>query len=165
MVNPLLNGALHTNLLTPIHIVGCCFIIRRLLHKGINFLLSVSLFRIDIVHFHPSKELWMIDNIFFEGIACLINKINMYIRIVWIHLATTLINWHKDWFNTRSCLSHQTGSSRRSNRQTSNVTTSILSHFFIESRIHTLDTIDKWIVLLSLSIIDGKCTTLLCHLN
>ena len=163
MVNPLLNLALHTYLHQPIDVVCSSFIIRRTLHKFVNLFLTVLLLRIDSVHLHPCQELTVVNNVLLKRVAHLINEVYMYIRIVWIDLTTTLIYRHKDRFNTRCRLCHERGCTRRSNRQTGNISTTILLHILVELSVSFLQTKDKRIFLLTLSIVYLKRTTLLCH--
>ena len=165
MVHPFLNGTLHPYLLSPVNIVGRCFIVWRHAHQLVDFILSIFLFSIKIVHLHPCEKLRVINDVFLKRIACFIHKVHVHICIIRIDFSSTLINWHEYWLNTRSCLSHQTGRSRRSNCQTGNVATTIFQHLFVQCRINTLHSVDEWIVLFSFRIIDFESTTLLCHLN
>ncbi|EJX08497.1 hypothetical protein EVA_03396 [gut metagenome] len=164
MVHPLLDSTLHFDLLKPVDIIGCSLIIRRARHEGIDFLLAIATIRIDAVDLHPCEELMMVNDIFFEGIPYLVSKVDMHLRIVRIHFTATFIDRQKDWFDTTRRLCHQTRGTRRRNRQTSNVTTTILAHFRIECRIGLLYAQHKRIVLLTASIVDFERSTLLCHL-
>ena len=105
----------------------------------------------------------MINDIFFKAIANLIYKVYMYISIVRVNLTATFIDRHKYRFDTRCCLGHQRSCTCWSDCQTGNITTTILHHIAIEFRICVLNSLNERILLLSLSIIDFKGTSLLSH--
>ena len=100
MVNPLLYLTLHTHLHQPVDVVCRCFIIRRAFHKFVYFFLAIPLLCVNPVHLHPCKELTVVDNVLFEGIANLVDEVYMYVCIIRINLTTTLIDRHEDWFDT-----------------------------------------------------------------
>ena len=102
-------------------------------------------------------------HIFFEGVACFIHKVNMYLRIIRVDFSSALVNRHKYGFNARSGLSHQTGGSRRSNCQTGNVTASVFEHVFIQFRISFFQAVDEGVVFFSFAVIDSECTAFFCH--
>ena len=165
VVHPLLDSTLHLYLHQPIDIVWSSLVVRWLSYQVVDFFLSVTLFGVKTVGFHPSEELMMIYNVFFECVAGFIHEIHVYLWVVWIDLSSTLINRHKDWLNTRCSLCHQAGSSSWSNGQTSNVSTTVLLHFFVQGRISFLDAVDERIVLFTFPIVDGERTAFLSHID
>ena len=165
MIDPLLDSTLHLHLHQPIHIVACSLVVGRLGHQFVNLFLCVAFLSVVSVHAHPLQELVVIDDVFFKSITRLVHKVHMHFGIVGVHLATTLIDWHEDWFDTAGCLGHQAGCSRRSNGQTGNVAAAILLHLFIQRRVGLLNTVHEGVILFALTIIHGKCSALLGHVH
>ena len=54
--------------------------------------LRITLGGIVSVSFHPCHEFMMEYDIFFECVACLVNKVNVYIRIVRVYFSSALVN-------------------------------------------------------------------------
>ena len=102
-------------------------------------------------------------DIFFECVAGFIHKIDTRFRIIRVNLTTTSVHRKEYRLDTGSRLRHQTGCSCRSNSQTSNVTTTVLQHIFIQSRISFTQTVDKRILFLTFRIIDFESATLFSH--
>ena len=100
-----------------------------------------------------------------ERVSRLIHEIHMHIGIVRIHLATTLIYRHKDWFYSACCLSHQTCRSCRCNSQTGNISPAVFLHILIQLRVGFLDTVYERIVLLSFRVVNTECPALFRHLH
>ena len=68
------------------------------------------------------------------SIPHLIREINMHVLVVRVHFSSSLVNRQEYGFYTGSRLRHQTGCSRRGNRQASNVTTTVFYHLLIHFR-------------------------------
>ena len=115
------------------------------------------------VSFHPGYKLMMEHCIFFPRITIFIHEINTYIFVVRVYFTTTGVHRHKYWFDTRSCLSHNTGGSCRRNSQTGNITATIFSHHLIQFRIGIAQTLNERIFFFAFGIINCKCTTFFCH--
>ena len=164
MVHPLLDSPLHTYLHQPVHIVGRSLIIWRLSHQFVNFLLGIALGGIQAVHIHPFHELGMIDNIFLERVAYLVDEVHMDIGIVGIYLAAAFINGQKYRLYTTRSLCHQRGRTRRSNGQTGYIASSVLYHILVQLLVGLLQTQNEGILGLALGVVNLKGTTFLCHL-
>ena len=165
MVHPFLDSSLHLHLHQPVDIVRSRFVIRRFGNQFVNLFLSVTSGRVVSVSFHPSHELVVEYDIFFECVACLVNKVNMYVRIIRIYFSSTLVNRQENRFNTGSRLCHQTGCSCRSNRQTGNITTTVFLHFCIQFRISFGQTLNERVVLFAFVAVYFESTTFFSHFN
>ena len=107
----------------------------------------------------------MVDNVFLEGVAHLVHEVDVYIRVVGVHLAAAFVYRHEDGFYPRGCLRHQRGGSCRCYRQTGNVPASVLLHVLIELGIGFFQAVDERIVLFAFCIINPESSTLLRHRN
>ena len=163
MVYPFLYGSLHTHLHEPVNIVGGSLVIRRLLNQSVNLLLSIFLCGIDIVHLHPLKELLVIYDILLERVANLIDKVYMYIGVVGVYLAATLVNRHEYRLYTTCGLCHEAGGTCRSDGKAGYVAAAVLHHILIELGVGLFQPVDERIGLFPLGIENLEGTTLLSH--
>ena len=165
MVDPFLHTPLHTHLLYPIDVVRCRFVIRRPRNNFIDFFLRIIISHFIPVHLHPCNELMMINQIFFECIARLVDIVYMHVCIIRIYFTATTINGHKHGLDTRSRLCHQAGRSRRSNRKAGYISTPPFHHIVIQLGIGLTQTVDKRIFFFPTRIINLKCPTFFGHLH
>ena len=165
MIYPLLNSTLHLHLHQPVYIIRSSLIIRRLGNQLIDFLLCITLCCIIAVNIHPFQEFTMVYDILFVTVTHFIYKINMNILIIRIYFATTLIDRHKDWFNTTGSLRHQRCCPGRGNRKTGNISTTIFCHILIKLGISFFNTENERVLLLTLGIINFEGSTLFSHRN
>ena len=165
MVHPLLNGSLHLYLHQPVHVVGRGFIVRRLLHQVVDFLLRVAFLRVNVVHAHPLHELRMINNIFLVRVAHLVNKVHMHVGVARIHLAAAFIHRHEHRLNAAGGLRHEACGARGGHGETGYVAAPILRHIGIQLGVGLLEPADKRILLLALSVVNLKGSALLGHLH
>ena len=107
----------------------------------------------------------MIDNIFLERVAYLVDEVHMDIGIVGIYLAAAFINGQKYRLYTTRSLCHQRGRTRRSNGQTGYIASSVLYHILVQLLVGLLQTQDKGILSLALGIINLKGATFPGHLD
>ena len=163
MVYPLLNTSLHADFLQPVHIIRCSLIVWWFSNQFINFLLGIFLSNRITVGLHPGNKLMMEYYIFFKCVSCLIHKIDTGFRIIRIYLTTASIYRQEYWFDTGSCLCHQTGRTSRSNRQTGNVTTTVFQHIGIQFRISLTQTVYERIFLFTFWIVNFESSTLFRH--
>ena len=163
MVNPLLYCTLHAHLHQPVDIVSSCFIVWRLLHQRVYFLLSVSFLGVYSVYLHPVEELLVINNVLLERVAHLVNEIDMSALVTRIHLAAALINRQEHGLDAARCLCHERCSASWCYSKTCDVAAAIFPHFLVEFRIGVLDTHDERILFFAFGIENLKCTALLCH--
>ena len=87
----------------------------------------------------------------------------MHVGITRVYLAATLIHRHEHGFDTTGGLRHQRSSSRRRNRQTSDVATTILLQVGIQLFVSLFDAEQEGIVLLATGIKHGESTAFLRH--
>ena len=135
VVHPLLDGSLHFDFHQPVHVVGRGLIIRRTCHQFIDFLLRVTFLRVVAVDFHPREELMVIDDVFLESVARLVNEVDMYFRVVRVNLAPTFVHGQEYRFDAGCGLRHEAGRPRRGNGEASDVASSVFYHVFIQFRV------------------------------
>ena len=107
----------------------------------------------------------MIYDIFLKRVTHLIDIIHMHCLVVWIDLAATLIHWHKYRLYTACGLCHKRCGASRSYGKAGDISTSILHHVGIKFWISFFYSVDKWIVLFSLSVENLKLSTFLSHID
>ena len=159
VVYPFLDASLHFNLHQPVYIVRCSFVIRRLGYQLVYFFLRVTFVGVVSVYLHPSEELMMEYYVFFESVACFVYVVNVYILVVRVNFTATFVYRHEYRLNARCSLSHQAGGSGGRNSKTSDVSTSVLSHFGIQFRVGLLYTVYERVVFFANSIVNFECTT------
>ncbi len=131
MVHPFLHLSLHPNLSHPIDVIGSSFIVGRFGHQLVDFFIGIVLSRIVPVDFHPFGEFMVEYDKFLVTVARFIDEINPHILVIRIHFSSAFVDGQENGLDSRSRLGHQTGSSGRSNSQTSDITTSVLHHIRI----------------------------------
>src|SRR5690606_40438321 len=99
------------------------------------------------------------NNVLFPTVSYFINKVTPYLRVIWIYLTTPLIYRHEYRFDTTCSLGHQRSRACRSNSEKSDIPASMNTHTFIQIRISISQTLNKWIVLFTFSVIDCECTS------
>ena len=165
MVDPFLDGALHLHLHQPVDIVGRGVVIRRTANEVVNLLLRVFLLGVDAVDLHPLDELPVIDDVFLERVAHLVNEVDVSLGIVGVDLAAAFIHRHEHRLDTARGLRHQRSSAGRRDGQTGDVAAAVFHHVGVELRIGLLDAQDERIVLLALGVVDGESAALSSHVD
>ena len=165
MVDPLLYGTLHAYLHQPVYIVGCSLVVGRLLYQTVYLFLRVALSGVHAVYLHPLHELGVVDDVFFEGVANLVDEVYVHVGIAWVHLATTLVDRHEDGLYAAGGLRHQRSGARGCYGQAGNVAASVLHHVVIQLRVGLPHSLYEGVLRLALGIVYLECATLASHLD
>ena len=107
----------------------------------------------------------MVYDVLLEGVAYLVDEVNMHVGVVRIDLATALVDGQEDGFDTTRGLRHQTRRTRGGYRQTGNVASTVFHHVGIQGLVGLFDALDERVVLLALGVVNGKGTALTRHLH
>ena len=89
----------------------------------------------------------VIDDVFLEGIARLIDEVDMYFRVVRVDLAPAFVHGQEYRFNPRGGLCHETGRPRRGDGEASDVASSVFYHVFVQFRVCLAQAVDERVVL------------------
>ena len=163
VVDPFLDFALHPHLHEPVDVIGRGFVIRRLSHQLVDFLLGVAFLGVETVNSHPREEFGMVDDVLLERVAHLVDKVDMHVGVAWIDLPAAFVDGHEHRFDAAGGLGHEAGSTRWGDGETSNVAAPIFHHIVVKFRVGLFDSLHKRVVLLAFGVVDGELAPLLGH--
>ena len=106
----------------------------------------------------------MVDDVFLKRVAHFVYEVYVYVGIVGIYLAATLVYGHEYRFDTACGLCHERCCARRSYGETRNVATSVSHYVAVELRVGILYAQQEGIVLLAFGVEYGERSALFSHL-
>ena len=106
----------------------------------------------------------MVDDVFLKRVAHFVYEVYVYVGIVGIYLAATLVYGHEYRFDTACGLCHERCCARRCDGETGDVAASVLHDVGIEFGIGILDAQQEGIVLLAFGVEYGERSALFSHL-
>ena len=107
----------------------------------------------------------MVDYVFLERVAHLVDEVHVYIGIARVHLAATLVDGHEHRLNAAGGLRHQRGGACRRNGQAGYVAAAVAHHVVVELRGGLLQSQDERVLLFTLGVVYLEGTALAGHLH
>ena len=105
----------------------------------------------------------VIDEVFLEGVADFVDKVDLDVGVSRIDLALALVYGQEHRFDARRCLGHDRGRAGGGDGETGDVAASRFRHALIEFRVGLADTRYVGVVFLTLGVIDLEGASLLGH--
>ena len=165
MVHPLLHGALHPDLVDPVHILCRSLVVGGAGYQVIDLLGGELLGGIYSVGYHPLHELVVEHYKLLKCIAVVINECDVGVLVIAVDLAAALVNGHEYRLQARCGLSHKAYGAGGGYGKARYVTAAVFLHVLIELWIGLLKTEYEGVVLLAFPVKYLKRATLTCHLD
>ena len=114
---------------------------------------------------HPGDELGMEYDVFLECVSGFIHEIHMYVGVIRIDFATSLVYRQEYGFDAGSGLRHQACRACRCDGETGNVAAAVFLHLLVQFRVCFAQAVDERVVLFAFAVVYFESAAFFSHFH